>query len=42
MIERERRAELRRVLRRLPHRSAAVLVMRHAGMSYLEIAEALE
>lgn len=40
-IERERRAEVRRVLRRLPHRSAAILVMRHGGMSYLEIAEAL-
>ena len=41
VIEQERRAELRRGLRRLPHRSAAVLVMRHAGMSYLEIAGAL-
>jgi RNA polymerase sigma factor (sigma-70 family) len=41
VIERERRAELRRVLRRLPRRSAAILVMRHCGMSYLEIAEAL-
>jgi RNA polymerase sigma-70 factor (ECF subfamily) len=40
-IERERRAELRRVLSRLPRRSAAILVMRHGGMSYLEIAEAL-
>jgi RNA polymerase sigma-70 factor (ECF subfamily) len=41
VIERERRADVRRVLRRLPRRSAAVLVMRHAGMSYAEIAEAL-
>jgi RNA polymerase sigma-70 factor (ECF subfamily) len=41
MIERETRAELRGVLRRLPRRSAAVLVMRHGGMSYLEIADAL-
>ena len=41
VIEREAGAELRRVLRRLPRRSAAVLVMRHGGMSYLEIAEAL-
>ncbi len=40
-IERERRTELRRVLRRLPRRSAAVLVMRHGGMSYVEIADAL-
>lgn len=41
VIDREARRELRRVLARLPRRSAAVLVMRHAGMSYLEIAEAL-
>jgi RNA polymerase sigma factor (sigma-70 family) len=41
VIDRARGAELRRVLRRLPRRSAAVLVMRHGGMSYLEIAEAL-
>ena len=41
MIDREGRAELRRVLARLPRRSAAVLVMRHGGMSYAEIAEAL-
>jgi RNA polymerase sigma-70 factor (ECF subfamily) len=41
VIEREGRAELRRVLRRLPHREAAILVMRHGGMSYLEIAGAL-
>jgi RNA polymerase sigma-70 factor (ECF subfamily) len=41
VIDREARGELRRVLARLPHRSAAVLVMRHSGMSYLEIAEAL-
>ncbi|MGH9029016.1 MAG: RNA polymerase sigma factor [Acidimicrobiales bacterium] len=41
VIERERRAELRRALARLPRRSAAALVMRHGGMSYLEIAETL-
>jgi RNA polymerase sigma-70 factor (ECF subfamily) len=41
VLVREQRAELRRVLRRLPRRSAAVLVMRHGGMSYVEIAEAL-
>jgi RNA polymerase sigma-70 factor (ECF subfamily) len=41
VIERETRAELRRVLRRLPRRSAAVLVMRHGGMSYVEIAASL-
>jgi RNA polymerase sigma factor (sigma-70 family) len=41
VIEREGRADVRRVLRRLPRRSAAVLVMRHGGMSYVEIADAL-
>ncbi len=41
VMEREAGAEIRRVLRRLPRRSAAVLVMRHGGMSYIEIAEAL-
>jgi RNA polymerase sigma factor (sigma-70 family) len=41
VIDREAQAELRRVLARLPRRSAAVLVMRHGGMSYVEIAEAL-
>ena len=40
-IARESRAEVRRVLRRLLHRTAAVLVMRDSGMSYVEIAEAL-
>jgi len=40
-IERESRAELRAALGRLPHRSAAVVVMRHGGMSYAEIAAAL-
>jgi RNA polymerase sigma-70 factor (ECF subfamily) len=41
VIEREARADVRRVLRRLPRRSAAVLVMRHGGMSYSEIADVL-
>ena len=41
VIEREAREDVRRVLGRLPRRSAAVLVMRHGGMSYVEIAEAL-
>ncbi len=41
VIDREARGELRLVLARLPRRSAAVLVMRHSGMSYVEIAEAL-
>jgi RNA polymerase sigma factor (sigma-70 family) len=41
VVEREMRADVRRVLGRLPRRRAAVLVMRHGGMSYAEIAEAL-
>jgi RNA polymerase sigma factor (sigma-70 family) len=41
VIRREARAELRQILGRLPRRSAAVLVMRHGGMSYTEIADAL-
>lgn len=41
VIVREARAEVRRVLAQLPHRSAAILVMRHGGMSYAEIADAL-
>ena len=41
VIEQESRSDVRRVLRRLPRRSAAVLVMRHGGMSYAEIAETL-
>jgi RNA polymerase sigma factor (sigma-70 family) len=42
VIVREARAEVRRVLARLPRRSAALLVMRHGGMSYAEIADALD
>lgn len=41
VVDEEGRAELRRALGRLPRRSAALLVMRHGGMSYAEIAEAL-
>jgi RNA polymerase sigma factor (sigma-70 family) len=41
VIDREARAEIRCLLGRLPRRSAAVLVMRHGGMSYAEIAAAL-
>jgi RNA polymerase sigma factor (sigma-70 family) len=41
VLDREQGAEVRRLLRRLPHRTAAILVMRHGGMSYLEIADAL-
>lgn len=41
VIERESRAEVRQALERLRHRSAAVLVMRHGGMTYAEMATAL-
>jgi len=37
----ESRAEVRRALQRLPRRSAAVLVLRHSGLSYAEVAEAM-
>ncbi|MGH9120503.1 MAG: sigma factor-like helix-turn-helix DNA-binding protein, partial [Acidimicrobiales bacterium] len=38
VIESESRAEVREALARLPRRTAAVLVMRHGGMSYAEVA----
>ncbi len=41
VIDREVSAHLRSALARLPRRSAGVLVMRHGGMTYMEIAEAL-
>lgn len=41
VVDRETTDQLRGALARLPRRSAGVLVMRHGGMSYLEIAEAL-
>ena len=41
VIERETRREVRQSLSRLPHRSATVLILRHGGMSYAEIADAL-
>ena len=37
----ESRAEVRDALRRLPRRSAAVLVLRHSGLSYAEVADAM-
>lgn len=37
----ERRAEVRRALARLPKRTAAVLLLRHSGLSYAEVATAL-
>ena len=37
----ERRRAVRQALRRLPERSASVLVLRYSGLSYAEVAEAL-
>jgi len=37
----EERREVRRALRRLPKRTAAVLLLRHSGLSYAEVASAL-
>jgi len=39
--EAERRREVRRALSRLPQRSAALLLLRHSGLSYAEVATAL-
>jgi len=39
---REHRTEVRAALKRLPPKYAAVLVLRHAGLSYAEIAAALD
>lgn len=41
VIEREERAVVRQALGRLPAGKAAIVVMRHSGLSYLDIAEAL-
>ena len=41
VVDRETRREVRQSLSRLPHRSATVLILRHGGMSYAEIADAL-
>src|SRR5438105_3528182 len=37
----EERREVRRALKRLPERTAAVLMLRHSGLSYAEVATAL-
>jgi RNA polymerase sigma factor (sigma-70 family) len=37
----ERRREIRQAVTRLPERSAAVLLLRHSGLSYAEVATAL-
>ena len=41
VVDRETGREVRQSLARLPHRSATVLILRHGGMSYAEIANAL-
>jgi RNA polymerase sigma factor (sigma-70 family) len=41
VLERESRLEVRRALSRLPRRAATVLVLRHNGLSYAEVAEAM-
>jgi RNA polymerase sigma-70 factor (ECF subfamily) len=41
VLDQESRLEVRRALSRLPRRSATVLVLRHNGLSYAEVAEAM-
>jgi RNA polymerase sigma factor (sigma-70 family) len=41
VLDQESRTEVRRALRRLPTRAATVLVLRHNGLSYAEVAEAM-
>lgn len=41
LLERERGAEVRAALGRLPLRSATVLVLRHSGLSYAEVADSM-
>lgn len=41
VLDRESRTEVRRALSRLPRRAATVLVLRHNGLSYAEVAEAM-
>jgi len=40
-LDAECRAEVRRALGRLPRRTATVLVLRHSGLSYAEVAQAM-
>ena len=42
VVVREERSRVRAALARLPHRQATALVLRHSGMSYAEIAAALD
>jgi RNA polymerase sigma factor (sigma-70 family) len=41
VLDHESRIEVRRALSRLPRRSAMVLVLRHNGLSYTEVAQAM-
>ena len=41
LLERASRHEVRAALGRLPRRAATVLVLRHSGLSYAEVAEAM-
>jgi RNA polymerase sigma-70 factor (ECF subfamily) len=42
VITRAERSSVRAALARLPHRQAAALVLRHSGLSYAEVAAALD
>jgi RNA polymerase sigma-70 factor (ECF subfamily) len=42
VVVREERSRVRAALARLPHKQAAALVLRHSGMSYAEVAAALD
>jgi RNA polymerase sigma factor (sigma-70 family) len=42
VVTREERSSVRAALARLPHKQAAALVLRHSGLSYAEVAAALE
>ena len=42
VIGREERSSVRAALARLPHKQAAALVLRHSGLSYAEVAAALD
>jgi RNA polymerase sigma-70 factor (ECF subfamily) len=42
VIARAERSSVRAALARLPHRQAAALVLRHSGLSYTEVAAALD
>jgi RNA polymerase sigma-70 factor (ECF subfamily) len=42
VVSRDERRAVRAALSRLPHRQAAALVLRHSGLSYAEVATALD